>query len=123
MEGMGLSFAVGAPMARVVDVCHAAGGVAVMAHPGRGEYGFTAAPPSAVEAMASATGLDGVEVHHWSHGPAEQAAYGQLAAEFGLLVSCGSDSHGPRSKRPLGGCQAGFCRDLLARLGVEVGAG
>jgi hypothetical protein len=70
--------------------------------------------------MAAATGLDGVEVYHWSHGPREEALYGRLAAERGLLVSCGSDSHGPNSKRPLRGHQARMCRALLERCGVEV---
>jgi len=119
---MGLSFAAGADMAAVVGAAHAAGGVAILAHPGRTEYGFTPADPATIARMAEATGLDGIEVYHWSHGPAEVATFGRLAAERGLLVSCGSDSHGPNSLRRLHGWEARLCRDLLRRFGFVVGA-
>lgn len=118
---MGLSFAAGTPMERAVSACHAAGGVAVLAHPGRAEFGFTVAGPVEIGAMAEKTGLDGIEVYHWSHGVAEVELYGRLAAERGLLVSCGSDSHGPSSSRPLRGWPARLCRPLLERCGIEVG--
>lgn len=120
VEEMGISFAAGADMAEAVAAGHAAGGVAVLAHPGRAEFGFTRAEPADVEEMVAAVGLDGVEVYHWSHGPAEVQMYGRLAAERGLLVSCGSDSHGPQSLRRLNAWEARLCRELLERCGIEV---
>lgn len=117
---MGLSFTAGVDMERAIAACHTAGGVSVLAHPGRAEFGFNVATPELVKAMAKETGLDGVEVYHWSHGPTEIALYGRLAAESGLLVSCGSDSHGPNSARPRRGWEARLCRPLLERLEVEV---
>ncbi|MHB1414275.1 MAG: PHP domain-containing protein [Chloroflexota bacterium] len=120
LREMGISLTAGVDMAEAVAAGHAAGGLAVLAHPGRTELGFTPAGPDAVAEMVAKTGLDGIEVYHWSHGPAEEATYGRLAAERGLLISCGSDSHGPRSKRPLRGREAALCRDLLERCGIEV---
>lgn len=117
---LGLSFAAGVDMAAAVHACHAAGGVAVLAHPGRAEFGFQRADPETAKRMVRETHLDGVEVYHWSHGPTEIAAYDRLAQELGLLVSCGSDSHGPRSAHRLRGWEAGLCRALLQRCGVEV---
>jgi predicted metal-dependent phosphoesterase TrpH len=120
VEEMGISFAAGADMVETVAAAHAAGGVAVLAHPGRAEFGFTRAEPTDVAEMIEAAGLDGIEVYHWSHGPAAVETYGRLAAERGLLVSCGSDSHGPQSLRRLRGWEARLCRELLERCGVAV---
>ncbi len=121
VEEMGIDFRAGADMAAAVAAGHAAGGVAILAHPGRLEYGFSRVEPGEIVEMVEAADLDGLEVYHWSHGEAENDLYGRLAAERGLLVSCGSDSHGPRSRRGLHGYEARLCRGLLARCGVEVG--
>lgn len=120
VNDLGISFAAGADLSAAVAAGHAAGGVAMLAHPGRAEFGFTAAGPEDILAMIEASGLDGIEVYHWSHGPAEVELYGRLAADRRLLVSCGSDSHGPQSVRRLRGWEARLCRDLLERCGVEV---
>ncbi|MHB1004305.1 MAG: PHP domain-containing protein [Chloroflexota bacterium] len=120
VDQMGLSFLAGADMQAAVSAGHAAGGVAVLAHPGRAEFGFTVVGGEVIAEMVAATGLDGLEVYHWSHGPAEVATYSGIAADLGLLVSCGSDSHGPNPPRGLRGHEARLCRDLLARLGVDV---
>ncbi len=120
VEDLGIRFAAAADMAEVVQVGHRAGGLAVLAHPGRAEFGFAVAAPRDVADMAAMTGLDGLEVYHWSHGPAEESLYGRLAQELGLLVSSGSDSHGPNSSRPLRGREAARCRALLERCGIAV---
>lgn len=39
-------------------------------------------------------GLKGIEVHYTSHGRAEQEAYGQLADQYQLVVTGGTDFHG-----------------------------
>ncbi|MHB1132736.1 MAG: PHP domain-containing protein [Chloroflexota bacterium] len=117
---LGISLAAGVPLAEVVEAGQAAGGVAVLAHPGRAEFGFAVAEPATIRHMRAASGLDGLEVYHWSHSVAAEATYGGLAAELGLLVSAGSDSHGPRSSHPLRGRAAHLCRTLLERCGIEV---
>jgi len=41
-----------------------------------------------------AMGLDGLEVIHPDHKPEDQKRFTELAAEFGLLTTGGSDFHG-----------------------------
>lgn len=80
----------------IVAVAHAAGGVAVLAHPGR-EKGIYAIPATADDIAALvAAGLDGVEVFYPSHSEAQRTQYLDLARRHGLLVTGGSDSHHPR---------------------------
>lgn len=67
---------------------HAAGGVAVAAHPGR-----TGLSDDDVATLATA-GLDGIEVHYPRHSRAETLRFADLATRFGLLVTGGSDDHG-----------------------------
>ncbi len=74
--------------AEAIDSIHAAGGVAVAAHPGR-----TGLSDDDVAALAAA-GLDGIEVHYPRHSRAETSRFGQLAEAYGLLVTGGSDDHG-----------------------------
>jgi 3',5'-nucleoside bisphosphate phosphatase len=70
-----------------------AGGVAVIAHPGR--YRFTPTEEYAFFSEFIAHGGRGVEVVTGSHSNAEQAKYAGTALEFGLLASRGSDFHSP----------------------------
>lgn len=70
-----------------------AGGVASVAHPGT-----LRRDPAALDALVgrlAAAGLDAVEVHRGDHAPEVQAEYAALAQRHGLLVSGGSDYHGP----------------------------
>jgi predicted metal-dependent phosphoesterase TrpH len=59
------------------------------------------------EALARAlagAGLDAIEVFHPDHGPEEEARFGALAHELGLLVTAGSDFHGtPEGRKHPGG--------------------
>jgi len=70
-----------------------AGGVAVIAHPGR--YDFTPNEEFALFSEFKAHGGRGVEVVTGSHTVAEYARYADMAIEFGLLASRGSDFHDP----------------------------
>ena len=70
-----------------------AGGVAVVAHPGR--YKFTPNEEYALFTEFIAHGGRGVEVVTGSHSPAEFIEYADLAKEMGLLASRGSDFHSP----------------------------
>lgn len=70
-----------------------AGGVAVVAHPGR--YNFTANEEYALFTDFKALGGQAVEVVTGAHGPADYAKYADLSLEFDLLASRGSDFHSP----------------------------
>lgn len=70
-----------------------AGGIAVIAHPGR--YAFTPNEEFALFTEFKALGGQGVEVVTGSHTPAEYLEYAGMAQEFDLLASRGSDFHDP----------------------------
>lgn len=71
----------------------AAGGLAVVAHPAR--YDFTPTEEYALFTDFKAHGGLGVEVVTGSHTVAEYLEYADLAREFGLAASRGSDFHSP----------------------------
>ncbi|HSV72007.1 MAG TPA: 3',5'-nucleoside bisphosphate phosphatase [Methylibium sp.] len=75
----------------------AAGGTAVIAHPGR--YRFTPTEEYALFTEFIAHGGRGVEVVTGSHSAAEYLKYADTAIEFGLLASRGSDFHDPEESR------------------------
>ena len=70
-----------------------AGGVAVIAHPAR--YKFTANEEYALFSEFKAHGGTGVEVVTGSHSATEYLTYADMAQEFGLAASRGSDFHSP----------------------------
>jgi len=74
-----------------------AGGVAVIAHPGR--YDFTPTEEYALITEFIAHGGRGIEVVTGSHTAAEFVKYTDTALEFGLLASRGSDFHCPEESR------------------------
>jgi 3',5'-nucleoside bisphosphate phosphatase len=75
----------------------AAGGMAVIAHPGR--YKFTANEEYALFTEFMAHGGRGVEVITGSHNSADFVRYTETALEFGLMASRGSDFHSPSESR------------------------
>ena len=75
----------------------AAGGIAVVAHPGR--YKFTANEEYALFSEFMAHGGRGVEVITGSHNSADFVRYTDTALEFGLMASRGSDFHSPAESR------------------------
>ena len=74
-----------------------AGGIAVIAHPGR--YDFTPTEEYALITEFIAHGGRGIEVVTGSHTPDEFVKYADTALEFGLLASRGSDFHSPDESR------------------------
>jgi predicted metal-dependent phosphoesterase TrpH len=74
-----------------------AGGLAVIAHPAR--YRFRANTEYALFSEFKAHGGRGVEVVTGSHGPADFVKYADMALEFELLASRGSDFHSPGESR------------------------
>ncbi len=75
------------PPAEVIERVHAAGGVVLVAHPGR-EHGLDDLR------RWLAQGLDGVEVLHPSHDEGMRRTLRALAEAEGLLTGGGSDWHG-----------------------------
>jgi predicted metal-dependent phosphoesterase TrpH len=70
-----------------------AGGVAIIAHPAR--YGFTTNEEYALFTEFKAHGGRGVEVVTGSHSSADAVTYADMAREFQLAASRGSDFHSP----------------------------
>jgi predicted metal-dependent phosphoesterase TrpH len=97
----------------IVAVAHRAGGLAVLAHPGR-EKGIYAIPATAEDVAALAgVGLDGIEVFYPTHSEAQRGLYQELARRYGLLVTGGSDSHHPH--QPLARWPSRECQAFLDR--------
>ena len=74
-----------------------AGGTAVIAHPGR--YKFTPTEEYALFTEFIAHGGRGVEVVTGSHNASDFIKYADMAQEFSLLASRGSDFHAPGESR------------------------
>lgn len=87
-----------------------AGGIAVIAHPGR--YDFTPTEEYALITEFIGHGGRGIEVVTGSHTPDEFVEYANTAEEFGLLASRGSDFHSPEESR----INLGALPPLAARL-------
>jgi 3',5'-nucleoside bisphosphate phosphatase len=75
----------------------AAGGVAVIAHPGR--YAFSDEEAHAFLSQFRELGGKGVEVLTGSHTPQQARKYAELSKKYRLKASCGSDFHGPNESR------------------------
>ncbi len=93
--------------AEVTRRIHAAGGVAVLAHP---PLSFDAAQFAELQGQ----GLDGLEAGHPSQWPARAAELRSIAASLGMLVSAGSDFHGTSATRRVG--SHGLTREPWATL-------
>lgn len=93
--------------ATVITVIHEAGGVASFAHPAVTRR--DALIPALVD-----HGLDAIEVYHSDHAPEDERTYTLLATRLGVLISGGSDFHGPSDspERP------GRSSSLRARRGI-----
>ncbi len=77
-----------------VELIHSAGGLAVMAHPGLNRTDDII--PDLVDA-----GLDGIECFHTKHSTSMSERYLEIADEYNLLVTGGSDCHGYSKAKPL----------------------
>jgi predicted metal-dependent phosphoesterase TrpH len=71
-----------------------AGGVAVIAHPGR--YRYTPLEMTALFDQFKELGGEGIEVVTGSHRPAEYQTFAKVALEYGFMASRGSDFHDPK---------------------------
>ncbi len=75
----------------------AAGGIAIVAHPGR--YRFNATELHAFLVEFKRLGGTGIEVVTGSHSVDQYRTFARHAVEFGFLASRGSDFHGPGESR------------------------
>jgi predicted metal-dependent phosphoesterase TrpH len=80
----------------VIQSIQQAGGIAVLAHPARYRRPVT----DLIEAVAE-LGIDGVEAYYsygnaspWTASPQQTSEVCELADRFGLLKTCGTDTHG-----------------------------
>jgi predicted metal-dependent phosphoesterase TrpH len=80
----------------VISAIHAAGGVAVLAHPARYRR-----PAKDLIPAAFLAGIDGVEAYYayknpnpWHSSPEHTSLIRDLANTYGLLCTCGTDTHG-----------------------------
>lgn len=78
--------------AEAIAIILEAGGVPVLAHPGLNKHDEMI--PRLVE-----EGLRGIEAYHTDHTHGQTQRYLDLAARYGLVVTGGSDSHGPNNIR------------------------
>jgi predicted metal-dependent phosphoesterase TrpH len=107
------------PIEEVVAAAHEAGGICVMAHPGRPDLG-PAMTAETLEKLLGDAPVDGLECHYRTYTDRDTATYRSLAGMHGLLTSTGSDSHGPGIPvwpRPF---RAVWAKALLERLGIAV---
>jgi predicted metal-dependent phosphoesterase TrpH len=86
-----------ARLEEAVTWIRAAGGIAVMAHPGR--YNYTDTQHDALFDEFTQLGGGAVEVVTGSHTPDQYRRYAEVARRYGLLASRGSDFHGPGEGR------------------------
>ncbi|HEY7255608.1 MAG TPA: PHP domain-containing protein [Solirubrobacterales bacterium] len=75
---------------QAVELIHAAGGVAVVAHP----YWDISAPEE-VDELIRALDVDGVETYYPTHTREQTAHLLELCGELGLITTASSDYHGP----------------------------
>jgi predicted metal-dependent phosphoesterase TrpH len=104
-------------IATVVDATHRSGAVCLIAHPGRGN-GYTRYDVSLLDELRRQVPIDGFEVYYPAHTSEQIVMYLEYAEKHHLLVSSGSDSHGPE-KQPIK-YRAQLSRHLLERVGIQV---
>jgi 3',5'-nucleoside bisphosphate phosphatase len=123
-EGIGAAFdAAGytwitADPADIVAAAHAIGALAIIAHPGRGD-GFVRFDAASLDILRETVPIDGLEARHPTHSPQQVEDFLAYASTHHLLVSAGSDSHGPPEILPIK-YAAESCHALLKRLGITV---
>ncbi len=80
--------------AEAVEAVLGAEGCPVLAHPALG------VPDHMIEALIEA-GIEGLEAYHNHHSPSNVRRVIGIAREHGLLVTGGTDSHGPKGSYPV----------------------
>ncbi|MDL2357600.1 MAG: 3',5'-nucleoside bisphosphate phosphatase [Pseudomonadota bacterium] len=86
-----------ASLSEAVGWIRAAGGIAVIAHPGR--YKFSPVAEGALFDEFKQLGGSAIEVVTGSHTPDQYPVYADLARRYGFLASRGTDFHAPGESR------------------------
>ena len=87
-------------IAAAIEVIHAAGGLAILAHPGR--YKLSTKWLKRLLSLFKEAGGDAMEVSLPQQSPQERANLGAWCREYQLLASVGSDFHSPTPWQELG---------------------
>jgi hypothetical protein len=91
-----------AALGQAVGWIDGAGGIAVLAHPGR--YRLSTKQRQSLFEEFKACGGRGIEVMSGAHGPQQEREFAAVARRFGFAASRASDFHGPGESRvDLGG--------------------
>ena len=85
----------GPDVAEAVDLIKRCGGVAVLAHPLTIERDFD------IERIISEVGFDGIEAFYPTHTPRSINRYIEIAKKYNLIITAGTDYHGPHTDRDL----------------------
>lgn len=80
------------PMAQAVDVLHADGALAILAHPYL--LGETGKPMEDLARRYQTLGMDGLEAYYTDHSAQRTQEFLQIARKLNMVVSGGSDFHG-----------------------------
>lgn len=82
------------PLGETIAAAREAGGVCIVAHPGRDDGGGLMSEEQ-LDRMLQIAAIDGLEGHYRSYSDADTTKYRSMAIDRNLVVSCGSDSHAP----------------------------
>ena len=85
------------PPKSCIELIKKAGGIAFLAHPY--SLKLTNEKTFAKIKELKEYGLAGIEAYHSNCTPNQSATYVKMAKELGLMISCGSDFHGPEIKK------------------------
>ncbi len=119
VKGMDEPGLVDVPIAETVAKAQAAGAVTVIAHPGRDD-GWGVLKANELTELHAEVPFDGVEAHYRSYTVNDTRLYRGWADEHELVVSTGSDCHGPGWPVNPIPYKAAWSMQLLGRLGIEV---
>lgn len=88
------------PVERAMKLIHGAGGLAVLAHPGkiRNIEKYYANHEEFIKTLLP-YGLDGIECYHRDHTVEQTRMLVEVATKLGLLITRGSDYHGPEFEK------------------------
>jgi predicted metal-dependent phosphoesterase TrpH len=81
----------------VIDAIHKAGGVAILAHPKKIEDKYDIDIEEFLPDLVE-IGIDGIEIYNSLHYNEDSKRYKEIATKYNLLISGGSDYHGPNVK-------------------------
>ena len=101
---------------RAVEIITACGGFSSLAHPGRIE--LEKEEVIALVKRLIPLGLKGIEAYHSTHTQLEKAYYTEMAKEYGLLITGGSDTHFQGGNKQIGTPVFDCGEELCKKLGM-----